>query len=749
MRKDDMELLAPAGSPEIFYAVIEAGADAVYVGGEMFGARAFAGNFTEAELLRALDYAHLRGKKVYLTVNTLLKNEELYGMLYEYLLPLYKHGLDAVLVQDFGVLQFIREHFPKLQIHASTQMTVTGVDGVRFLQRNGVSRVVMARELSLEEMHHIHDKTGMELEAFVHGALCYCYSGQCLFSSILGKRSGNRGRCAQPCRLPYSVLDASGRESMGESYILSLKDMCGIEDLAKLHQAGVFSLKIEGRMKQAAYAAGVVSYYRKYIDSLADGEAIPEGNISGNAGDSGGKIRLDQADRQAIFDLGNRCGFTDGYYYEHNAKEMVTYVKPNYEKQDGTLQEQILRRYGGAQPGIPVRGYAVFHRGKAAVLSVACRERQVTVLGPEVERAQKAPLDPEDIRARLLKTGDSSFVFEELEVDADEGIFLPNGEINRLRRSALKQLEELLLEGYRQSERTEILSDVAAKEIRGTDGAIRIIASVSSEEQLKAVLDYQEITTVYLESTMYGKKGFRQGLRRDVAAVRERGKEVFLMLPAVFRENTKVFYEKLKEGLAQEPLDGFVVKNYEGLGWALENFSGKQIIADHNLYTYNNLAKKALFGAGIARDTVPLELNRREIFGRENAQSEMILYGFYPLMVSAQCVHMNSGDCDGKETVTYLRDRYRKLFPVRNFCSECYNIIYNSLPTMLFEEQRELEEAGIRDFRISFTVEPKDKVHEVMGLFRKYRNNQAGQKGHAITDRPGMFTKGHYKRGVE
>lgn len=302
MRNRDFELLAPAGNINIFKAVIEAGADAVYVGGSMFGARAYANNFDEEELLYAIDYAHLKGVKVYLTVNTLLKNDEI-EKLYDYLLPFYERGLDAVLVQDLGALKLIHDRFPDLAIHTSTQMTVTGIDSVRFLKQFGVQRVVMAREVSLAEMKEIHEKCGMEIEAFVHGALCYSYSGQCLFSSMLGGRSGNRGRCAQPCRLPYCVGNKK------DTYILSLKDMCGIKDLQKLKESGVYSLKIEGRMKQAGYASGVVAYYRRYIDSMKEVSDKDYKNIAG---------------------LGNRCGFTDKYYFEHNGTDMVTFEKPNF-----------------------------------------------------------------------------------------------------------------------------------------------------------------------------------------------------------------------------------------------------------------------------------------------------------------------------------------------------------------------------------------------------------------------------------
>ena len=256
MMKKEFELLAPAGSFEILRAVIEAGADAVYVGGSQFGARAYANNFTEEELLEAIDYVHLRGKKLFLTVNTLFKNTEIKEQLYDYLKPYYMRGLDAVIVQDFGAVAFIKEHFPDLPIHTSTQMTITGVEGAKLLKNLGVERVVLARELSIAEMKQIRQEADVELEAFIHGALCYSFSGQCLFSSVLGGRSGNRGRCAQPCRLPYSVLDEQKKEYKKESYVLSLKDLCGIEYLQQLREAGVYSLKIEGRMKQASYAAG-------------------------------------------------------------------------------------------------------------------------------------------------------------------------------------------------------------------------------------------------------------------------------------------------------------------------------------------------------------------------------------------------------------------------------------------------------------------------------------------------------------
>ena len=299
--KRKIEILSPAGSYESMKAAIAAGADAVYIGGSRFGARAYADNLTEEQLLEAIDYVHLHGRKIYLTVNTLLKEKELRESFYEYLRPYYERGLDAVIVQDIGVLQFVKEHFPDLPIHASTQMTITNALGARFLEEQGVERVVTARELQLEEIKNIREKTDVEIESFVHGALCYCYSGQCLYSSMLGGRSGNRGQCAQPCRLPYKV-----NGSKESSYVLSLKDICTLEYIPELVEAGIDSFKIEGRMKKPEYVALVTAMYRKYTDQyLEHGEKT---------------FCIDPKDRQMLMDLYNRGGSHGGYYHTRNGR---------------------------------------------------------------------------------------------------------------------------------------------------------------------------------------------------------------------------------------------------------------------------------------------------------------------------------------------------------------------------------------------------------------------------------------------
>lgn len=726
------ELLAPAGSFEIMKAVIAAGADAVYVGGDLFGARAYANNFSREELLEAIDYAHLHGKKLYLTVNTLLKNEEM-GQLYDYLLPFYERGLDAVLVQDFGVLLFVRKYFPDLPIHTSTQMTVTGVAGARLMQSLGVERIVMAREMSLEEMKKIHEETGMELEAFVHGALCYCYSGQCLFSSLLGGRSGNRGRCAQPCRLAYEILDEKQEAYQKETFALSLKDMCGIEDLNKLRNAGVYSLKIEGRMKQVSYAAGVVSFYRKYIDMLLKA-------------DEKDTFSVDPKDIRDIMDLGNRCGFTDGYYSRHNGPDMVTFVKPSYEKANEELQKRIIKQYGNKDERIAVEGKVTLHLHTPATYEVSAGEIQICVTGMEVMPAQKKPLMEEEIKLRMGKTGDTPFYMSSITVDLDQQIFLPNGALNKLRREALSQLKEQFLHTYRRMncvERPEPLVEKCATENQMPP---RIVCLAENRKVIPAIIKKAFVSAVYLELAAYSNLQLMVELKEDVARIRAAEKEVFFAMPRIFRQHTAEQFEKMLEEIRGLSPDGFLVRTYEEIAWVKKNFPDSIMLTDHNLYTYNDWACDAFARQNVVRNTVPLELNRSEIIHRNNQSSEMIVYGYYPLMTSAQCVHKNTKGCDTTPTICYLRDRYKVKFAVKNYCSACYNVIYNSLPVMLFSHLQELQRTGIQNFRLDFILEDCKRTEEILDLLEAFMKNPNAEYPKKWQN---AYTNGHYKRGVE
>lgn len=704
MRNKDFELLAPAGNLEILKGVIESGADAVYVGGSMFGARAYANNFTEEELLEAIDFAHLRGVKVYLTVNTLIKNSE-FSKLYDYLLVYYKRGLDAVIVQDIGVVKAIHEYFPSMEIHTSTQMTVTGADGVRFLSQFGVTRVVMAREVSLAEMKRIHEETGMELEAFVHGALCYSYSGQCLFSSILGGRSGNRGRCAQPCRLPYTV------EGKKDEYILSLKDMCGIKALDKLHDAGVYSLKIEGRMKQLEYACGVVKYYRSYIDS---------------------KKPVSDADYDRIKALGNRCGFTDRYYFDHNGSDMVTYVKPNFVSNAEEPSPEKRK--------LSIEGELVLREGEPGSLTVKRGDVTYKASIEPVSAALKAPLDKKAAIDRINKTGDTDFEFSHIKAQIGENVFVPNGALNKLRRDAISGLCDKLLKKYYRDDARYVdissLSKLPEHAIKSdaaheTINDYTTICSCMTRAQLDTLVTYDCFDVFYLDFDMYDRKTLIQQFADDVKSLTKRNKKVYLMLPTILRADSSDYFVSIAKELDKVSFEGFVVKNYEELYLTENLFTGKKVILDHNMYTFNDVSKSAFFEHGVSGDTVPLELNSKEIMHRNNIGSQMIVYGYYPLMTTANCVHKNTKGCDKKQKLIYLKDRYNKSFAVCNNCKECYNTIYNSLPTMLTKNIGKLKEAGIRSFRYSFTIETPKQIKAVMD------------------DKVAEYTNGHYKRGVE
>ena len=391
MESGQVEILSPAGSLAILKGAFAAGADAVYAGGSCFGARAFAQNFTEDEMLEGIDYAHLHGRKLYLTVNTLVKEKE-FGQLYRYLLPFYRQGLDAVIVQDMGVMEFVRREFPGLAIHASTQMTVTGARSAGFLEQQGVTRVVPARELSLAEIRRIRQETDLEIECFVHGALCYCYSGRCLMSSLIGGRSGNRGQCAQPCRLAWT---AQGQKKSAD--ILSLKDLCTIDMIPQLVEAGITSFKIEGRMKQPSYVETVTALYRKYTDLYI-------------AGGNGEPFRVSGADRQELMDAYRRRGYTDGYYRRHNGREMISFARPEPERERARTEEGQI-----TEPKEKIKGKFILSLGKTCYTNPVRTGRRAHIR--DADRGRRGAGSPEQAhvggadKKAAGRTGNTPFAF--------------------------------------------------------------------------------------------------------------------------------------------------------------------------------------------------------------------------------------------------------------------------------------------------------------------------------------------------
>lgn len=751
IRKTELELLAPAGSYETFQAVVDAGADAVYLGGSRYGARAYADNFTEEEVLRAIDEAHIHGRKVYLTVNTLFKEKEL-AELYDYLLPFYEQGLDAVIVQDVGVFALVRREFPDLPIHASTQMTVTSSDGAYYLKELGASRIVTAREMSLAEIGELHRQVAdIEIETFVHGALCYCYSGQCLLSSMIGGRSGNRGRCAQPCRLPYEVYDIEHKRVRTQgNYVLSTKDLCGIFDIPALAESGVCSLKIEGRMKQKEYAAGVVAVYRGYIDHYlamyaeARGRGKDEAEARKYARE---RFAVSQEDHRLLLDLGNRSGFTDTYYHQQNGADMISFEKPGHER-SGKDAFQRAGRTSPVERKEKINGILRLKKGLPAMIEVDWGEYAVLRSGATVQQAKMQPLTAKKVEECIRKTGNTPFVFEELSIEMDNEVFLPVQAINELRREALDALTCILVEEYRRSapEHTEAPCE-RKTEYAGEDES-RIIVSVEERFQIDETLEHDFVTDVYLDSACYVRKDLFAHLGEDVIHIHQAGKLAYYILPAIFRGKTAAFYGEHREELLATGVDGVVVKSYDAAAFVRAKLGRDfPLILDHNLYTWNHAAKEQLGKLGPLRDTAPLELNRKELLLRDNRGSELVIYGYLPLVTSAQCVHANTGKCDREQTSIYLKDRYNKYFLVKNHCAECYNTIYNTAPLILFSYKDDFRKMGLTAFRISFTSEDASVVKRVLWLCREafVAEDAKAAEEQLFVDHTG----GHYKRGVE
>ena len=727
-----IELLAPAGSYQGFEAALGAGADAVYVGGTRFGARAYARNFSDEELLQAIDTAHIYGKKLYLTVNTLLKNKELYEELIPYLQPFYQAGLDGVIIQDFGVFTALKEAFPLLHLHASTQMAVTGPKGMRFLEQQGAARVVAARELTLKELERMHKESSLEIEAFVHGALCYSYSGQCLMSSVLGGRSGNRGRCAQPCRLPYDT-SLDGRKNFkgkGQMCPLSLKDICTIEILPEILDAGVTSLKIEGRMKQPEYTAGVTAVYRKYLDLLEK-----------NGKES---YQVEEKDRKYLLDLFNRGGSCTGYYKMQGGPSMMAFSN---EKKTGEVSQNLRKRKE------KIYGNLILFPGSPVILEITCQGKKVTVSGGEVQYARNNPMAQERIRQQMEKVGNTPFVWGDLKIQMEDSIFVPMSALNQIRRDALTKLQEELLKPYRRS-LTGMLPSASADRQKSILHAPGISVSCEDRDTAQALWETGGFQSMYLPfdlMELFLDKGVRAGI------------SMYLALPYITRgQMPDIVKEKIPVWLAKG-MKGFLVRNLESYAMLSEMGYGEKCRIDHTLYTWNNQAVDFWRAQKVLGNTVPLELNQGELGHRDNQGSEMLVYGYLPLMYSAQCVRRNVYSC--KKTActqqkikkdradVYLKDRYENLFPVVCECDPwktgntekilpCYNIIYNTLPFGLLKESRQVKNLGIDSVRLSFTMEsPGEAVHILKDFTAAYRDGQD------VPDR--KFTKGHFKRGAQ
>ena len=749
--KKRAELLAPAGSFASLKAAVAAGADAVYMGGARFGARAYAQNADQDEMIAAIEYAHLHGCRLYMTINTLFKENEL-GELYEYLLPYYKAGLDGVIVQDLGALSFIREHFPGIELHASTQMTITSVYGAKELKRLGCCRVVPAREVSLEEIRRIYDETGMDIETFVHGALCYCYSGQCLMSSLIGGRSGNRGRCAQPCRLPYRVYGQENGTAVNkedQKCVLSMKDLCTLDILPQILEAGVFSLKIEGRMKSPRYTAGVVRIYRKYLDRYLE---------YGSEG-----YYVEPEDKKELLDLFDRGGFTSGYYTRHNGRDMIALKeKPEFRETNKELFDFLDREYVETEKKEPVEGYAYLAEGLPSVLTLTCGDISVTVSGQEPQAAKNQPMTREKVIRQLGKTGATAFEFTELEAEVCGALFLPIQALNELRREGFEALTEAIHNQWRRKapEAGEVQNgaDSGEKSSRAAGCAgpvpdesagkrpMYLTVSAETGDQLSAALAVPEVRRICLDASSFQPERWAE----FVQLIHQAGKECYLTLPHIFRTHAIGFFRTYRSCLEQAGFDGLLIRAFEEIQWMREEQISLSASFDASVYAWNHGAVHTLKEEQAAFITAPWELNSRELepvfeaCRREGLPAELIVYGRAPMMVSAQCITKTVKGCSKCPSLLWMKDRTGARLPVQNHCAFCYNTILNPLPVSLHGCADSVKRLAPEGLRLCFTIETGEETKAVLNAFAAefIRGENAEPP---FTE----FTRGHFRRGVE
>ena len=783
-----IELLAPAGSMESLIAAINNGADAIYLGGSKFSARAYASNFDNETMMKAVDYAHSYNVKVYVTINTSLKQSELKEAL-KYAGYLYEIGVDALIIQDVGLINLIRDIYPNFELHASTQMTIHNGEGALYFREKGLQRIVLSRELTLEEIKYISKDLGIETEIFVHGALCVCYSGQCLMSSMIGGRSGNRGRCAQPCRMQYTIKGENSGEKKG--YLLSPKDTCLIDDVDSIIKSGTASLKVEGRMKKPEYVAGVTRNYRKAID-----KALKTGKFDLNKG------------RNELAQLFNREGFAKAYLYKNVGKDMMSY---NYPKNTGvfigqvtnsgeiTLEENValgdgirfhddgftlskilknnkevkeafrgetvkLFPTGGYKKGYklykmsdkklydelkedtkPYRrkldliGVVEFKVNAPLVIKTKFNGKEYKVFGDIVEAAANTPLTRERVEEALKKSGEIPYKFNKIFFDTFEDGFARIAAINNLRRELF---EKILKEETSSCRRKRIEENIKIKKVKSKED-LGYIYSCITREQLKALTEDDKVKNIALDVSFSRHKS---GLNKeDLKKFYNTSKDIniYLKIPGIVKGE---FYNTIKLIDELMPyIKGIITANV-GI---IRIYKDKLfIIGDYKLNIFNKEAAE-FYAEDIDLPSISLELNRKEIkemMKDINCKASINIYGNTELMISEYCPigstfggKASKKECNGacmKDSFELI-DRMNESFRVITDNS-CRSYILNSLPTNLIEQLDELRSFNITNFRVDFKDESYEDVKEILNQISYGRKNENKK-----------YTQGHYRRGVE
>ena len=776
----NIELLAPAGRIESLYAAINNGADAVYLGGNKFSARAYASNFDNEELKLAVDYCHSYNVKVYVTLNTLLKERELKEAI-KYVGYLYEIGVDALIIQDTGLVKLIRENYKDFEIHASTQLTIHNGEGALYFKEKGFTRIVLSRELSIEEIEYISKTLNIETEIFIHGALCICYSGKCLMSSMIGGRSGNRGRCAQPCRMEYTLKSTNGYSK--KAYLLSPKDMCTIDNIKDIINSNAYSLKIEGRMKRPEYVAGVVKNYREAIDKefnntkynategkntllqLFNREGFSNAFLKGNLGrdmmsysfpkNTGieiGKIlndgTIEISENIALGD-GIRVGINGGFTLskilknENPVKEAfkgdrVKLFPKDYKKGDvlyrtsskilfDTLEETIKPYY----KKIEISANIKFKPTEKIKLSTYYNGQHYEVSGDIVERAEKKPLEMERIIDNLKKSGEYPYKISNITFDEFEEGFIKVSSLNNLRKDLFNEILKREVSKYRRRRNNN--GEINNEVLKPLDN-IDVIYTCTTKDQYKTLI-YNNIDNIAVDLFNKSKNNITLKDIEDNCKA-----NIYLKLPEIIKGEFNEIVSIIDK--AKNIIKGLITSN---VGIIRKYKDSLKIIGDYKLNIFNSEAL-AFYRRDIGAVTLSQELNRGEIkeILKNNSTGGIayVIYGKTELMVSEYCPIGSTigGRCKDKncsapclkEDFTLI-DKYNEGFRVMTD-KYCRSHILNSSPLNLIDEIKELKEFGITTFRIDFTDETSMEVQEIINK-------------DFVLDK--KYTKGHYKRGVE
>ena len=801
------ELLAPVGSFDALKAAVQNGANAVYLGGKEFSARASANNFDRDELREAVRYAHIRGVQVFVTANTLRKQNEIEEFL-EYIKYLYDIDVDAIILQDIGMARLVKELLPDFEIHASTQMVAHSLEDVLYLQNIGFDRVVLARELNIQEIEHICKNSNVDIEVFVHGALCVCYSGQCLMSSMLGNRSGNRGRCAQPCRQKYELIDIYSGEVINTDgeYLLSPKDLNSIQDIDKVIEAGVHSLKIEGRMKRPEYVATVIGSYRKTIDEYMETK----------------KINVSDETMNNLYTIFNRK-FTKGYLFGDVGEDIMNSNRPNnlglyigkvvdYNRKAKRLKiklENILKKGDGISIGGGTIGRIIKSNGDIANIGYKGETIELDFIGDakrnqiiyktsdsdllntvqktfeedtenvkvsidakieiklgkkprltlsdsfgntttleadkEVEQAMKVALSEEKVVTQISKLGNTSYIINNITVDMDDNVSLPISILNQIRRDAIESLSEERVAIKNRAYKNKEIAYNPKSFVR--DDEVKLRAKVKNIEQLKAIVNYKEIDAIYYEDI--------NTLDEAKTIANENNMNLIYSVPRVLRNKDYKILNKLDKNSNIEVQTG-------NLG-CVSLFKDNGIYIDYYLNSFNSETINHYKQEGAKTICISQELNLTEIketLKHTDAEIESVVYGYTPLMISEYCpMGVLVRDCKKdkrsaicNKSVYALKDSKEEVFRITQDIF-CRSSIYNSKPLCMIDDLIDVKNSGINVFRLDFTFEDASQVKEVVEAHIEVINNNfemdtKANQFYNNLEKVGI-TKAHYYKGVE